>query len=304
MTWFKVDDGLFLHGKIIKAGNAAMGLWLRAGSWSAHHLTDGFIPDAVVEVLGTPAQRSKLIKVGLWIEAEGGCQFHEWAERQPSRSEVRDQRSSWAARKQKSREKSRETSCPSGSIASENLEISEESQVSVVSHAPVTPSRPDPSLTTEEQQTPTGSVARSPRLALAVQPPLLDVVDDPSPSAPAKRTPQGHRLPEDWKPGRETQLWTREFADRVDITSEWSKFQDYWLSKAGAGARKLDWDRTWKNWVRRAAEDAGRRSAPRGAGPSPRAQRLAHSMSIIERLQAQEDAEAQAAPSPLRKAIL
>jgi hypothetical protein len=29
-------------------------------------------------LLGTPAQRSKLIKVGLWITADGGCQFHEW----------------------------------------------------------------------------------------------------------------------------------------------------------------------------------------------------------------------------------
>lgn len=31
MPWFKVDDTLALHGKVVAAGNPAMGLWVRAG---------------------------------------------------------------------------------------------------------------------------------------------------------------------------------------------------------------------------------------------------------------------------------
>lgn len=104
-----------------------------------------------------------------------------------------------------------------------------------------------------------------------------------SPPAPAKAT--GTRLSEDWRPTLETMTWSRSCADRVDITNEWAKFQDYWMSKAGAGARKVDWDRTWKNWLRKAAADAQRWTAPR---PSPRAQRLDATAALIQKLEQQE----------------
>ena len=45
MSWFKVDDQLAFNAKIVAAGNEAMGLWVRAGSWSAAQLTNGFIPE-------------------------------------------------------------------------------------------------------------------------------------------------------------------------------------------------------------------------------------------------------------------
>jgi len=105
MTWFKVDDDLAFHRKVIAAGNAAMGLWVRAGSWCAQHLTDGFVPEEMVGILGTPAQRAKLIKAGLWIEVDGGCQFHEWNEngRQPTAKQVREKRERAAERQAKHR---------------------------------------------------------------------------------------------------------------------------------------------------------------------------------------------------------
>jgi len=43
MPWFKVDDTLAFHAKVVAAGNAAMGLWVRAGAHSMQQLTDGFI---------------------------------------------------------------------------------------------------------------------------------------------------------------------------------------------------------------------------------------------------------------------
>ena len=33
MPWFNVDDGFAFHRKAVRAGNAAIGLWTRAGSW-------------------------------------------------------------------------------------------------------------------------------------------------------------------------------------------------------------------------------------------------------------------------------
>ena len=43
--WFKVDDKLHDHRKARKAGKAAMGVWVLAGSWSMDNETDGFVPD-------------------------------------------------------------------------------------------------------------------------------------------------------------------------------------------------------------------------------------------------------------------
>lgn len=96
--WFKVDDGLAFHRKTVAAGNAAMGLWVRAGSWAAQHLTDGHVPDEIVLALGTRAQRDRLVRVGFWEPTDTGVYFHDWltddsgAKRQPTRAEVNDTR--------------------------------------------------------------------------------------------------------------------------------------------------------------------------------------------------------------------
>lgn len=103
MVWFKVDDSLAFHRKTVAAGNAAMGLWVRAGSWCAQQLTDGFVPEHMIPILGTPAQASRLVRVGLWITVPGGCQFHEWNEkgRQPTAQSVREEREKTAERQAK-----------------------------------------------------------------------------------------------------------------------------------------------------------------------------------------------------------
>lgn len=93
MPWFRVDDVLADHPKVIMAGNAAMGLWVRAGAWSMKHLTDGFIPDAVLSVLGTAKEADALVRVGLWTVSAGGYTFHAWDGRQPTKDEVEDRRS-------------------------------------------------------------------------------------------------------------------------------------------------------------------------------------------------------------------
>lgn len=89
MPWFKVDDHLATHEKVVKAGNGAMGLWVRAGSWAAQHLTNGHVPAHVVKMLGTPAQARSLVAAGLWIEDDdGGWRFHDWFGYQPTAEEA------------------------------------------------------------------------------------------------------------------------------------------------------------------------------------------------------------------------
>lgn len=107
MTWFKVDDDLTFHQKVVKAGNAAMGLWVRAGAWCSQQLTDGFVPDNMIELIGSPAQRRKLVTAELWVEVDGGCVFYGWNKngRQPSAQSVREKRAEAAQRQQEYRER-------------------------------------------------------------------------------------------------------------------------------------------------------------------------------------------------------
>jgi hypothetical protein len=104
VAWFKVDDNLAFHPKVVAAGNPAMGLWVRAGSWVAHQLTDGYIPADVARSLGTTSQADKLVSSGLWLPCGKGFEFHQWAERQPLRGDVEKKRRANAERLRKWRE--------------------------------------------------------------------------------------------------------------------------------------------------------------------------------------------------------
>lgn len=92
MAWFQVDDQLAMHRKVCDAGNAAMGLWVRAGAWSMQNLTEGFIPSKAAKTLGTAPQASSLVNAGLWLQIEGGYKFHEWGTRQMSAEKIADRR--------------------------------------------------------------------------------------------------------------------------------------------------------------------------------------------------------------------
>lgn len=143
MTWFRVDDDLPFHRKVVAAGNAAMGLWVRAGAWCAQHLTDGFVPEDMVAILGTTSQRSKLINAGLWHEVPGGCQFHEWlgSGRQPTAESVREKRAKAAERQAKHRNAMYENSQASGGSHS----VTDASVTgSVTPFVTPAPTRPDP----------------------------------------------------------------------------------------------------------------------------------------------------------------
>lgn len=83
--WFKVDDTFADHPKALAAGNASIGLWVRAGAWSARHLTAGHIPRALLAALGgTTAQANALVKAGLWAAEPDGWRFHDWSLYQPT----------------------------------------------------------------------------------------------------------------------------------------------------------------------------------------------------------------------------
>lgn len=73
MPWFKIDDASHSHPKFVAAGNAAIGLFVRCGAYSAQHLTEGVVPGVIAALYGTEPQARKLVKVGLWHAAEHQC---------------------------------------------------------------------------------------------------------------------------------------------------------------------------------------------------------------------------------------
>jgi len=109
MPWFTVDDGFADHPKVIQCSLAAIGLWTKAGSYCAHHLTDGKIPKAMVRVWGgTPKLAAELVASGLWLDTgPDHYEFHDWGERNPLSAEVKAKRAADAARKKAERAESR-----------------------------------------------------------------------------------------------------------------------------------------------------------------------------------------------------
>lgn len=85
--WFKVDDGFAFHQKTVEAGNSAIGLWVRAGSWSSQLGTGGHIPASIRNNLGTKRDAQRLVDVGLWLPdgQSGAFIFHDWEQFQPTR---------------------------------------------------------------------------------------------------------------------------------------------------------------------------------------------------------------------------
>ncbi len=68
-------------------------------------------------------------------------------------------------------------------------------------------------------------------------------------SEPRKR---GTRLTADFQPDHDTVTLIRGERPDIDLDTETRKFVDYWTAKTGRDATKLDWNATWRNWMRNA----------------------------------------------------
>jgi hypothetical protein len=136
VPWFRLDDSFHSHPKVIAAGNEAIGLYVRCGTYAAEHLTDGFIPEHVALLYGSAALADDLVRTKLWRRARGGWRMPDYLDYNPSRLAVENDRKNAAERQKRRREAmlSRRDSRPD----------------SRVSHT--TPTRPDPYTSTGSHQ--------------------------------------------------------------------------------------------------------------------------------------------------------
>jgi hypothetical protein len=73
------------------------------------------------------------------------------------------------------------------------------------------------------------------------------------------------RLPTDWMPSDEEIAFCQAEKPHLNPRKVGEQFRDYWISKAGKDACKLDWSATWRNWIR------NDRTQPQARGSPPQA---------------------------------
>lgn len=129
MTWFKVDDKLHSHAKVLQlvddGESDAMALWTLAGSWAASSETDGWVPVSAARRVDPDhyeRRAAALVRVRLWEEAERegkkGWVFHGWNEpgRQPTAEQIQSNRAAKTERQARWREKKAEQQQNDGAV--------------------------------------------------------------------------------------------------------------------------------------------------------------------------------------------
>lgn len=239
MAWFKVDDQLAFNAKVMLAGNSAMGLWVRAGSWSSAQLTGGHIPvhmaNAMANAMANPCDADALVMAGLWSEVDGGYQFHDWADFQPD-AEVEKE-------KRKQTSKARSDAGKAGAAArwakeNDGKPDGKRNSKTVANEwqtdAPV-PSRPDQTLV--EAPTPAGNKK----------------------TAPKRRS----QAPESMEVTPEMRDWAKGNNITTNLEIETAQFLDHHASK---GSTFVDWKRAWQSWMRNSMKYAPASAATKPGG--------------------------------------
>jgi len=109
---------------------------------------------------------------------------------------------------------------------------------------------------------------------------------------PIKENKKGSRLSQDWFLNKSMGDWAIQERPDIDVRQVAEQFKDYWISQPGQKGVKLDWDATWRNWVRNTKAvkpnpyDVGRTTVPSKNEPN------------LALIKIEEDAK-KAAPIPL-----
>jgi len=65
-----------------------------------------------------------------------------------------------------------------------------------------------------------------------------------------KKSTKGSRLSADFVLAQDWIGFCQQYRPDLNPQKVFDGFKDYWVSKTGSGATKLDWTATWRNWVR------------------------------------------------------
>jgi hypothetical protein len=101
----------------------------------------------------------------------------------------------------------------------------------------------------------------------------LDSVGGPAvPPAKPPAPKKAERLSPNWTLRKAWGDWA--LAERPDFTQDDVRkqaemFRDHWVAKSGKDATKLDWEATWRNWIRKSDGPRNKPSGARGGNNNP-----------------------------------
>jgi len=76
---------------------------------------------------------------------------------------------------------------------------------------------------------------------------------------------RGTRISDDWTP--DLAFAESEGIEKSQALREGDKFRDYWKSQAGQKGVRLDWDATYRNWIRKFVDDGKKNGGESGKIP-------------------------------------
>ena len=91
---------------------------------------------------------------------------------------------------------------------------------------------------------------------------------------------RGSRLAQDWFLSKSMGDWATKERPDLDVRQVAEQFKDYWVAQAGQKGVKLDWDATWRNWIRNTKAvkpnpyDVGRLTVPSKNEPDPALEKI------------------------------
>ncbi|MFD2206621.1 hypothetical protein [Kiloniella antarctica] len=270
MTDIRLQCGFHSHPKTIKLirkiGHEGAFCLTQLWCWAAENRPKGDLAgldiDDIEIAAGWTGEEGKFHAaiLGTWLDED--LKLHTWEDHQGYifHAEERSEKARNAAAARWGKRKT-ETDNNASSTSDECLEHT-------TSNA-----KPMPQHQSSNAPTPTPTPTPAPlKRTTNVVPKKTDDSDFPleataKPLRPDKpQSKRGTRLHENWEP----KLADLDFAKQKGlnderIATEALKFRNYWTGLSGTKAIKLDWHRTWQNWIIRSTESSG----AFGSGASP-----------------------------------
>lgn len=226
MPWFKIDDGFWSHPKVLELSPEALALWVRAGSYSAGHLTDGEVKRSTLRLLGAAdSLADELVANGLWdLDPAGNSWwFHDWEQYQPSATATKEKRAALSVERSRAGANGAAKRWQKdGKTDGKLLSVSHEG----VDSKTIAPTRPDPTRPKEEAK------------------------------ASSRRRPETP-LPAGWKPTEAHIQYARE--NRLDLGKQVEAFKGHAETH---DRRARNWDAAFRTWLGKATPGPVRQVTP------------------------------------------
>lgn len=274
MPWFALDDGFDSHPKVRKAGNAAVGLFVRLGVHATKHLTEGHLDGDIVRDYGTPATVRKLISVGMLHAfghdckrceqpAEDGYVIHDYLDYNKSRAQIEVAREHARKRQQKGRDNARLGRDSRNSDANLNGN-SRENGASFApnsrENAPLFDDETAGQDDTSRRDTHEGATG-VPSPPLPSHPYGMADVDGESAGSAARGAEPDGLSPIDidgFALNDGLRRWAlKTFGPGLDVDYETAQFLDHFRAQ---NVRRPNWPTEWQKWIRRSAKYASERA--------------------------------------------